>query len=100
MVAAGNLSLLSKAYPNMAISACFSLFKHTVRLALSLAFDRAGNSMAARMAMMAITTSNSIKVKAELLRSTEQERFNIIPFLITQYFAGSEFFSDPASVKR
>jgi len=33
-------------------------------LPLSLALLRAGNSIAARIAMMAITTSNSIKVKA------------------------------------
>jgi hypothetical protein len=31
--------------------------------ALALALDNAGNNMAARMAMIAITTSNSIKVK-------------------------------------
>src|SRR5262252_5168928 len=35
-----------------------------MRIAFSLALDSAGNSIAARMAMMAITTSNSINVKA------------------------------------
>jgi hypothetical protein len=34
-----------------------------LRLALSLAIVKAGNNKAARMAMMAITTSSSIKVK-------------------------------------
>jgi hypothetical protein len=34
--------------------------------ALDLARDSAGNSSAARIAMMAMTTSNSIKVKALL----------------------------------
>src|SRR6516162_8403492 len=33
-----------------------------VRMALSLALDNAGNSMAARMAIIAMTTSNSINV--------------------------------------
>ena len=35
--------------------------------AFSRALARAGSSMAAKMAMMAITTSNSIKVKLRLL---------------------------------
>ena len=34
--------------------------------ALALAFARAGSMSAARMAMMAITTSSSIRVKAHL----------------------------------
>ena len=32
-------------------------------MAFNLAFDKAGNNIAARMAMMAMTTNNSIKVK-------------------------------------
>ena len=36
---------------------------HLMALAFSLAMDNAGNSMPARMAMMAMTTSSSIKVK-------------------------------------
>src|SRR5260370_7058392 len=40
------------------------LVRHWVRLACSLALARAGNSIAARMAMMAITTSSSINVNA------------------------------------
>src|ERR1039458_1763830 len=42
---------------------CFKLLRHAMRLALSLALASAGNNMAARMAMMARTTSNSINVK-------------------------------------
>ena len=38
------------------------LLMHLMDLALSFARASAGNSMLARMAMMAITTSNSIKV--------------------------------------
>jgi hypothetical protein len=34
-----------------------------MRLAFSLAFDKAGSNKAARMAIMAMTTSNSIRVK-------------------------------------
>jgi hypothetical protein len=41
------------------------LFTHSVRCALSLALAKAGNSIAARIAIMAMTTSNSINVKAE-----------------------------------
>src|SRR6267142_4695320 len=44
---------------------CFVLFKQAMANALSLALAKAGNSMAARMAMIAITTSNSIRVKAD-----------------------------------
>src|ERR1035437_962324 len=43
---------------------CFLLLRHMVCQALLLARAKAGRSKAARMAMMAITTSNSIKVKA------------------------------------
>src|SRR6266478_4392460 len=42
---------------------CFKLLRHWIRLARSLALARAGNSIAARMAMMAITTKSSISVK-------------------------------------
>ena len=42
----------------------FSLLKQVADCAFFLAMAKAGNSIAARMAMIAITTSNSIKVKA------------------------------------
>jgi len=43
---------------------CLRLFTQAMRLAFSLAEARAGNSNAARIAMMAMTTSSSIRVKA------------------------------------
>ena len=45
------------------------LLTQRITLALAFARARAGNNMPARMAMIAITTSNSISVKARLLRS-------------------------------
>src|SRR5581483_7238889 len=47
---------------------CLTLFMHWIRLALSLARESAGRIMAARMAMMAMTTNSSIRVKASLGR--------------------------------
>jgi hypothetical protein len=41
---------------------CLLLFMQEVNCACSLARDNAGNSIAARMAMMAMTTNNSISV--------------------------------------
>ena len=41
------------------------LFMHEIPCALVLALPKAGRSSDARMAMMAMTTSNSIKVKPE-----------------------------------
>src|SRR5687767_12496782 len=43
---------------------CLRLERHTVWVALALARANAGNSRLARMAMMAITTSNSMSVNA------------------------------------
>ena len=43
---------------------CLLLFMHEMPCALVLALARAGNNMPAKMAIMAITTSNSINVKA------------------------------------
>jgi hypothetical protein len=43
---------------------CFVLLMHLIWAALALDLDKAGNSMDARRAMMAMTTSNSISVKA------------------------------------
>src|SRR6185436_14560593 len=42
---------------------CRILLKHRIRLPFSFANDKAGRSIPARMAIMAITTSNSINVK-------------------------------------
>jgi hypothetical protein len=44
---------------------CFVLFMHETASARPLALANAGNNIAARMAMMAMTTSNSINVKAD-----------------------------------
>jgi len=43
---------------------CLMLFMQAVRLAFSFARDKAGNNIAARIAMIAITTNSSINVKA------------------------------------
>ena len=59
----GNLSWLSPAYMSVARHNWCSLFLHWVSLAFSLALASAGNSRAASMAMIAMTTSNSIRVK-------------------------------------
>jgi hypothetical protein len=47
-----------------ATCSCLRLFRQPIPSALVLALPNAGNNIAARMAMMAITTSSSIKVKA------------------------------------
>jgi len=51
-------------YDESARDTCFKLLSQRVFRALSRAWLNAGISMLARMAMMAITTSSSIKVKA------------------------------------
>jgi hypothetical protein len=43
---------------------CLVLFMHPMPCERHLALDNAGKSMAARMAMIAMTTSSSINVKA------------------------------------
>src|SRR4051794_1281677 len=45
------------------VESCFRLLTHEICCALHFALESAGNSIAARMAMMAMTTSNSINVK-------------------------------------
>src|SRR3954465_5570003 len=68
----GRASRLSSAYMCRLRPSCFSLFMQVTRIALSFAFASAGNSIAARMAMMAITTNNSISVKAPAEREFER----------------------------
>src|SRR5690349_19977415 len=46
---------------------CRELFRHALCLAFALALLRAGRSIAARIAMIAMTTSSSIKVNARCL---------------------------------
>src|SRR5687767_14004162 len=60
----GRYSLLSPAYKEMAMAICLPLFRQAMPLALAFAFPKAGSSMAARIAMMAMTTSSSIRVNA------------------------------------
>src|SRR5205823_1186792 len=49
-----------------AVPSCFRLLVHEMERAFSRAWAKTGKRMAARMAMMAITTSSSIRVKAGL----------------------------------
>src|SRR5204863_1226575 len=69
---------------------CFLLLRQLVRLALHLALERAGKSIAARMAMMAITTRSSIKVNAERgARSAEcgvRARFCVSLFILIPFY--------------
>ena len=48
---------------------CLPLLMHAMPCAFNLALPSAGNSSAARMAMMAMTTSNSISVNARFLET-------------------------------
>ena len=59
--------LLSSAYIFTPRPICRRFPMHLVICALALARPRAGKSIEARMAMMAMTTSNSIRVKASQL---------------------------------
>src|SRR5947207_15564339 len=47
----------------IAIASCLELFMHEVAWARAFALLSAGNNMLARIAMIAMTTSNSINVK-------------------------------------
>ena len=62
----GKKSPLSPAYIMTARLICLVLLMQAMDSALSLALLNAGSNMAARIAMIAMTTSNSIKVKADL----------------------------------
>ena len=58
----GNTSLLSSVYIRWATPICLRLLKQLEDLAAPRAAESAGSSIAANMAMMAITTNNSIRV--------------------------------------
>src|SRR5437868_6078617 len=78
----GTRWLLSLAYMWAASMNCRMLLTHPVRLARSFAPDKAGNSMAAKIAIIAITTSSSIKVKAAcFLPALKIECIEILGFL-------------------
>jgi len=60
----GKSWLFSSGYMIQASWRFLRLFRQAMDCALALALANAGNNKPARIAMMAITTSNSIKVKA------------------------------------
>src|SRR6267142_7249493 len=60
--------LLSLRYMAMPRPICLRLFMQRVWTALALALARAGRSIAARIAIMAMTTSSSIRVKPRTRR--------------------------------
>src|SRR5437879_1447545 len=70
-------------YRTAAVVNCLRLLTQLICLALSFARDRAGSNMAARIAMMAITTSSSIKVKAKL-RAPRRVKTLIIALRLAQ----------------
>ena len=73
------------------IPSCLQLLRQEICCALALALASAGNSMAAKMAMMAMTTSNSIKVNARALFPTAAILMGRWDELFRQMFMG-EFF--------
>src|ERR1017187_2791619 len=77
----GSQSALSVAYIIQVVANCFSLLMHWMRLAASFARASAGSSNAARMAIMAMTTNNSMRVKPRqpLLKSRIRCSWNVVP---------------------
>src|SRR5207249_10439569 len=68
---------------------CFMLLWHRALSALVLALASAGNSIPARIAMMATTTSNSISVNAgRLFRHETEDIMSLIPFSGLWWLAG------------
>src|ERR1035441_4285020 len=67
-------SSLSPAYMCQHNCNCLKLLKHWILLAFSLARASAGNSKAARMAIMAMTTSSSIRVNPAYSGARSEER--------------------------
>src|SRR5579884_2381426 len=70
-------------------ASCFLLLMQLVAQAFCLALASAGNSRPARMAMMAITTNNSIKVKAALLAFISRP-LAVFNLLFKQFITGPE----------
>src|SRR5450759_4835399 len=78
------LSSLSSAYSCQQSCNCFVLVKQAVMCALLFALANAGNNIAARIAMMAMTTRSSIKVKAAVRVNPMLPRAEtIVPSFIT-----------------
>src|SRR4051812_22220809 len=72
------ISRLSSGYMRQPSWICLRLLMHWMPCARIFAWLKAGNNKAARMAMMAITTRSSIRVKASRLfriPSNEPEKF-------------------------
>src|SRR6478609_2552091 len=72
VLSGGNLSPLSLAYMKKAKAICLLLFKQATALAFCFALDKAGKSIAARIAMMAITTNSSMRVNPPVDRWEER----------------------------
>ena len=62
----GNHSLLSEIYECETKTNCFKLLIHTIRLPISCALFSAGRSIVIKIAIIAIMTSNSMRVKNAL----------------------------------
>src|SRR5580698_226936 len=65
----GHVSEKSPKYICSAKEVCFRLEVQLARYALRLAAANAGSSMAAKMAMIAMTTRSSMRVKPDVLRT-------------------------------
>ena len=70
---------MSEMYMNQAKPICLSWLVHEIDCAFSRAFARAGNSIDAKMAMMAMTTSNSMSVNL-CLRGGRRSFICLSPF--------------------
>ena len=62
----GMRASVSSVYMNRAVPSCLRLLTQEAERALSRAFSRAGSSMAARIAMIAMTTSSSMRVNCRM----------------------------------
>src|SRR2546421_1849877 len=73
-------------------SNCLLLLIHDTPSALALAFDRAGSNIAARIAIMAITTNNSIKVNPPEASSRLHSRILIRHTILIRFSKGTTRF--------
>ncbi|SPE63296.1 hypothetical protein SBV1_960022 [Verrucomicrobia bacterium] len=78
----GSLSWLSFAYMRVARLNWCSLLLHWLIFAFSFDLANAGNNIAAKIAIIAITTSNSIKVKADSLPGNASPRRAPSPLIL------------------
>ena len=79
----------SFAYRALARQNCRMLFKQAAPCALFLALARAGISSAARIAMIAMTTSYSINVKPPTMRLGKRTRGFVLVFIVFGKFTGA-----------